>query len=770
MADQAGYGNGQGAASRPDPGLPGGAAGAPAGGDLSGFAKGGEWDACPSSASLALALEEASGPEWRCPGVSRDEMFGLLRQWQALESRAVAGKLGVLRALIRDDDQPLPGGGYHGDLPEGWTKSLTHEVALALAMPAVSADRLMWLAWDLEARLPGTGALLADGTLTYSKAKAVDEALQQLSGQDAAAAEAMILPDLPGKTFGQTVRLAAQAAVTVDPESAARRREDAERTKSRVTIFREESGAAALSGRDMPTGQTLAAHASVCARAQEYQESGAFPDGTRMDQYRVAAYLDLLNGITTTARIAIGLLPGECTDTGGAKGNDDMSSAGAGDLEDREFPPDDDQPGDDMPGDKGPGGPGQGGPAASGSEPDGHADPELDHGSDGRDCFCRECDGSCFSPDENDFPEDNEPHDDDPDDGVPGDEGPRGPSHSSPSEGGPGHGRDGGSGHGTPGAAGASAGAGGAGSGGGQPDRGPAPDVDHAPEHNGSPGGNPAGGQQGTHSSPAMAATTPPRLADLLLPLATLLGLAERPGEGHDLGPLDPALCRELAIAAAGSPHSCLCVTVVDSDGIAIGHGCARTARQGRPPAGTVYASPEHAHTHVVLPARVNLTITATRLAELAAATGPPGGASWAFTADTNPGPPGGYGTWTLTLPDGRNPSVELRPVPTYDCDHRYQSHAYQPNETLRHLVQIRDGDCTFPTCSKHARESDFEHAIPYDKGGRTCACNAGARSRACHQVKQSLGWHVTQPKPGWHQWETPSGRTYIQGPKRYPA
>lgn len=23
---------------------------------------------------------------------------------------------------------------------------------------------------------------------------------------------------------------------------------------------------------------------------------------------------------------------------------------------------------------------------------------------------------------------------------------------------------------------------------------------------------------------------------------------------------------------------------------------------------------------------------------------------------------------------------------------------------------------------------------------------------------------------PGWHQWETPSGRTYIQGPKRYPV
>ena len=64
-------------------------------------------------------------------------------------------------------------------------------------------------------------------------------------------------------------------------------------------------------------------------------------------------------------------------------------------------------------------------------------------------------------------------------------------------------------------------------------------------------------------------------------------------------------------------------------------------------------------------------------------------------------------------------------------------------------MVQVRDYQCTYPTCSRHARESDFEHALPYDKGGRTCGGNAGARSRQCHIVKQSPGWTVTQPKPG---------------------
>jgi hypothetical protein len=602
-------------------------------------------------------------------------MFGLLRQWQALESRAAAAKLGILRALIGDDDQPLAGGGYHGDLPEGWTKSLTHDVALALSMPAVSAERLMWLAWDLEGRLPGIGGMLAAGALTTSKAQAVNEALAQLSGEDAAAAEAMILADLPGKTYGQAVKLAARAAVTVDPESATRRRRDAERNRSRVEMFREQSGAAALAGRELPTDQALAAQANVCARAAQYQESGVFPDGTRMDQYRVAAYLDLLNAISAGARIATGLLPGACPV--GEEAADEPASGGSG-------------------------------------------------------CACRECDGSCLPPDDN---EDSGEDDDgsDPDGSDPDGSDPDGsdPDGSDPGS--------------APG-------------GQGPPDR---PGGDGI-----QPGGGPDLDAKPGPGQPSVAAVDPARLADLVLPLATLLGLANRPGESYRLGPLDPDLCRELALAAAaGSPDSRLCVTVTDPDGIAIGHGCARAARRGKRSVG-----PGPSHGAAGLPARVNLTITAARLTELAATTGPPGRAVWGFIRDTDPGPPGGYGTWRLTLPDGRNLAVKLGPVPTFECDHRHESHAYQPNDTLRHLVQVRDGECTFPTCSRHARESDYEHATPYDKGGRTCACNAGARSRACHQVKQSPGWHVTQPKPGWHQWQTPSGRTYLQGPKRYPV
>lgn len=121
-------------------------------------------------------------------------------------------------------------------------------------------------------------------------------------------AQTMILPELPGKPYGQVKRLAEQAAVTIHPDSAARRREHAERDSARAEMFREDSGAVALSGRDLPTDQALAANAQVCARAQQYKDSGVFPVGTGMDQFRAAAFLDLLNSKPAGERTASGQL------------------------------------------------------------------------------------------------------------------------------------------------------------------------------------------------------------------------------------------------------------------------------------------------------------------------------------------------------------------------------------------------------------------------------------------------------------------------------
>ena len=226
-----------------------------------------------------------------------------------------------------------------------------------------------------------------------------------------------------------------------------------------------------------------------------------------------------------------------------------------------------------------------------------------------------------------------------------------------------------------------------------------------------------------------------PPLANLAFPLLSLLGLAERPGEAHGLGALDPGVIRDLTAAGARHPDSEFCLTIVDDQGHAIGHGCCRPLRGKKARAVSVDTD------------RVTF-------------------APWGRAC-----PDGGFGSWIVTLPGAPCPfSVDIDPVPTYACDHRFATGKHDPGSKLRHLVQVRDGKCSFPACGRHARESDFEHAQPFEEGGLTCACNCHACSRSCHRVKQSRGWSVTKPRPGWTRWTTMAGRVYEQGPWRYPA
>ena len=83
-----------------------------------------------------------------------------------------------------------------------------------------------------------------------------------------------------------------------------------------------------------------------------------------------------------------------------------------------------------------------------------------------------------------------------------------------------------------------------------------------------------------------LAGVIPPGFAGrvtLTIPEATVTGRAGRPGELGGIGPIDPDLARDLAAAAARNPRSTWCVTVTDSQGHAIGHGCARPVRRRKP-------------------------------------------------------------------------------------------------------------------------------------------------------------------------------------------
>jgi hypothetical protein len=93
------------------------------------------------------------------------------------------------------------------------------------------------------------------------------------------------------------------------------------------------------------------------------------------------------------------------------------------------------------------------------------------------------------------------------------------------------------------------------------------------------PGTGPVAGGPGTSTGPAV----PPGLGgsvNLTIPLSTWLGLSGQPGEAAGHGPLDADTSRDIAGRVAAHPASRWCLTITDSSGRAIGHGCA-PARAG---------------------------------------------------------------------------------------------------------------------------------------------------------------------------------------------
>jgi hypothetical protein len=220
----------------------------------------------------------------------------------------------------------------------------------------------------------------------------------------------------------------------------------------------------------------------------------------------------------------------------------------------------------------------------------------------------------------------------------------------------------------------------------------------------------------------------------LTVPLATVTGLADRPGEIPGIGPVDPWLARDLAAAAARNPKTTWCLTVTDQDGHAVGHGCARP----EPSSHRKRAGP-----------------------------GPPG---FALTPASQDGPPGGYGTWRLRTPgDAPGLIITLESLATDPCDHRHQAGGHDPGVRLKHLIQVRHSTCTSPVCRRPAAQCDVEHNTPYEAGGRTCRCNTGPKCRHDHRLKQHPKWKVEQLPDGTFRWTTPSGRTYTTEPTRYP-
>jgi hypothetical protein len=279
------------------------------------------------------------------------------------------------------------------------------------------------------------------------------------------------------------------------------------------------------------------------------------------------------------------------------------------------------------------------------------------------------------------------------------------------------------------------------------PDAGPSPD-DYARDSAGLAGDSPADPTAPGFAQPGrpsafggLGVPADPGGVNLTMPLASWLGLSDAPGNVAGFGPLDADDSRAIANALSARADTRWCLTLTDSHGRPVAHGCARA---GPPPSQRRPKRPP----------------------------GPPGPL----------GPPGvpesasrdGPGTGTAREPEaraaGKTWTFSLTLLAGSDCEHARETAAYRPSPGLRHLVEIRHATCTYPGCRRPATHCDADHTMAYHRGGRTCLCNLAPLCRTHHQAKQAHGWHLDQPQPGTLTWTTPSGRRYIVTATSYPS
>jgi len=183
-------------------------------------------------------------------------------------------------------------------MPEAWDEFTTVEVARVLAESRPAADALLGLAYELGVRLPGTKAAFRDGIVRQSKVAIIARATALLDPAEARAAEELVLDRAGRLTPGGLRGAIARAVMEVAPEKARQRREVAEKF-ARVERWAEDSGNAALAGRELPPAEVFAADQRITALAQELKKAGL--EGG-MDELRARALLDLLLGTDSRRR------------------------------------------------------------------------------------------------------------------------------------------------------------------------------------------------------------------------------------------------------------------------------------------------------------------------------------------------------------------------------------------------------------------------------------------------------------------------------------
>jgi Domain of unknown function (DUF222) len=243
---------------------------------LEGFAADGRADTMAPGPLLAMVLDTVAGPGGEgLAGLSDDQLIGFLSGARRIESRMAWARLAALAEFAsRPRRQDFA----------------ADEIAAAFHLTWLSAAGQIEYARTVARRLPVTFAALAAGKIDAVHVRIIEEFTSVLSDEDAAVADELLAAAAQVKTYAELRRAASRLVIRLDPEAVRKRKEKARR-EARVRSFREESGNAGISGREMPSVEVLASMQHVEDRARALRAAGV--PGT-WEELKVRATLDLL--------------------------------------------------------------------------------------------------------------------------------------------------------------------------------------------------------------------------------------------------------------------------------------------------------------------------------------------------------------------------------------------------------------------------------------------------------------------------------------------
>ena len=352
-----------------------------------GFADGASSDVLAPGPDLAGQVHAVTGGDGAALGtLTEAEVLGViaasrrLASWAAWAETVALAEFGQRRAA--------PGE------PPGTDRGAADEVGWKTRMTWLAAANRMARACSAAGQLPCTLAALRNGLIDPGYVMVIADYTSVLGPGDVAEADRLLAAAAPHKTYGELRAAAARLVMRLDPDAVRRRKEEAAKRDAHVRLFREDTGNAALSARELPAVDALASWQHIQQRALDLRAAGV--EGS-LRELCVLAMMDLLQERDTRDTLSA-----------------DPGTSGT---------PDDQRPPEDCgPHDAGSHG---GGPAGGESPGDSGQD---DHSGPG---------GSGLGGGDDDWPED-----DWPDDGWPEEEGPEDewPGNDGEGPGGPGRG------------------------------------------------------------------------------------------------------------------------------------------------------------------------------------------------------------------------------------------------------------------------------------------------------------------------------------------